>query len=294
MFEIKVPASSANLGIGFDSSALALSLYNTFLFEISEKTSFVGFEKAFSNESNLVYQSYRFVFQKLNRKPLPIKITLVKQEIPVSRGLGSSSACIIAGAMAANHVLNHPFTEQELLQLMVAEEGHPDNLVASFYGGLTSSFMDSDEIIYMKKDVSLNLHFYLLIPPFEVSTKMARELLPKSLPFKDVTSVLSRVHFLMDAFHQGDFRLLQKILKDKIHEPYRYPLIQDGLQIKEELEALGACVLISGSGSTLLVISKDNTFEDQLVQVKKLSSWVVKKTEVSRIGAQLDEVRSDS
>lgn len=293
MFEIIVPASTANLGIGFDSLGLALSLTNTFTFEKSDKTTFHGFEKEYSNEKNLVFLSYSSVFQKLNLEIPPISITLTKQEIPISRGLGSSSSCIIAGAMAANKILHHPLTDDELLSVMMKLEGHPDNLCASLFGGLVCSFIENKKVFHLKNCVSSRLHFHLLVPPFEVSTHDARNSLPTTYPKEEVVHVLSRAYFLIDAFEQGDLEMLQRILKDLIHEPYRYPLIHDGLSIKEKVESLGACVLISGSGPTLFVITDDCSFSEKLKGIKLLTPWKTMEVLVSTEGT-LIEVKEES
>lgn len=289
MFKITVPASSANLGSGFDTFGLALSLYNVFGFEKSDDFLLVGFDQNFSFDQNLVFQAYKTVFEVLNKEVIPVTISLIQNDIPISRGLGSSSTCIIAGVIAANHLLNNYLSKEECLNLMAHIEGHPDNVSASFYGGLTSAVSSEKEITVSKWFPSGKLSFYALIPQFTVSTSKAREALPKVYHLSDITFTLARAASLAKAFEQGKLSFIKEAVQDKIHEPYRYPLITDGLTIKEKVLRLGGVVTISGSGPTMLVTSDSDIFNEKLKGIEELSSWNILKLKVDLQGFVLTQ-----
>ena len=141
MIKITVPATTANIGCGFDSLGMALSLYSTFTFDQNDKFVITGCPEKYQNEDNLVITSYKKVFHKLNKEIIPVKLH-IESQIPVSRGLGSSASCIVAGIWAANCILNHPLTKEECLTIATEIEGHPDNVAPAIYGNLCASFMD--------------------------------------------------------------------------------------------------------------------------------------------------------
>lgn len=258
MLQVRVSATSANVCVGFDVLGLALSLENVFTFEKKNEFSFKGFLPKYSNKNhNLVYDSYVNVFKRLNLEPIPVEIGF-KGDIPVSRGLGSSSSLIVAGVFAANYFLNNKLTNDELLNICCEIEGHPDNVAPAVLGGLVASFKDDNGYHSISYPVSNKLKFFAVIPPFELSTHMAREVLPKSLEYKDIVNNLSRIIHLPKAFNDGDVKLLKSLFNDKLHEPYRGNLIKGYNEIKEILKNEEAAFAISGSGSTMLIIAYDN------------------------------------
>ena len=258
MLQVRVSATSANVCVGFDVLGLALRLENVFTFEKKNEFSFKGFLPKYSNKNhNLVYDSYVNVFKRLNLEPIPVEIGF-KGDIPVSRGLGSSSSLIVAGVFAANYFLNNKLTNDELLNICCEIEGHPDNVAPAVLGGLVASFKDDNGYHSISYPVSDKLKFFAVIPPFELSTHMAREVLPKALEYKDIVNNLSRIIHLPKAFNDGDVKLLKSLFNDKLHEPYRGNLIKGYNEIKEILKNEEAAFAISGSGSTMLIIAYDN------------------------------------
>lgn len=258
MLQVRVSATSANVCVGFDVLGLALSLENVFTFEKKNEFSFKGFLPKYSNKNhNLVYDSYVNVFKRLNLEPIPVEIGF-SGDIPVSRGLGSSSSLIVAGVFAANYFLNNKLTNDELLNICCEIEGHPDNVAPAVLGGLVASFKDDNGYHSISYPVSNKLKFFAVIPPFELSTHMAREVLPKALEYKDIVNNLSRIIHLPKAFNDGDVKLLKGLFNDKLHEPYRGNLIKGYNEIKEILAQEEAAFAISGSGSTMLIIAYDN------------------------------------
>ena len=273
MFLVKVNATSANVCVGFDVLGLALDITNEFSFEKSDKFEFVGFEKQYSSpKSNMVYRAYRKVFEKLNKKPIPVRIGF-KGDIPVSRGLGSSSSLIVAGIFAANEALNKPLSVEELYDIACEIEGHPDNVAPAIYGGLVASFKNDDKYKSIIYPVNNNLKFLVIIPPFKLSTHEAREALPKVLPYKDIVNNLSRIVNIPYAFNNGDVRLLKELFNDKVHEPYRGKLIQNYDNIKNDLKDLNCAFAISGSGSCMLVICEE---EKEIIEVLKKYNYEIK------------------
>lgn len=260
MLTVKVEATSANLCVGFDVLGLALDLKNTFTFTKAEKTSFEGFKEEYcKKETNLVYEAYKLVFDKANKEVVEVKISY-EGDIPLSRGLGSSSSLIVAGLFGANYFLNNLFTKDELFQFATELEGHPDNVAPAIYGGLVASYKKDNQYFPTKYEVSKDLKFTVIIPPYPLSTHMARTVLPKELEYKDIVWNLSRIVNLPKAFKEGNISLLKDLFDDRLHEPYRKKLIKDYDKVKEVLENKECALAISGSGSCMLVVSKDLDF----------------------------------
>ena len=257
MFSVKVNATSANLCVGFDVLGLALDIQNVFTFEKANDFEFVGFEKKYCvKENNLVYFSYAKVFEKLNKEIIPVRIGF-SGDIPVSRGLGSSSSLIVGGVFAANYILGNPLSKRECFDICAEIEGHPDNVAPAIFGGLVASYKVDDKFYPNIYEVSEKLKFITVIPPFELSTEEARKVLPKELPYKDIVNNLSRIVNIPRAFQNGDLELINNLFVDKLHEPYRGPLIKGFDEIKKLCNSKGVVCAISGSGSTMLLISYD-------------------------------------
>lgn len=260
MIKVMVPATSANLGPGFDTLGLALNLYNTFIFEeIPQGLEILGCDEGFSNEDNLIYTSMIKTFKEIGYKANGIRIT-VEAEIPVSRGLGSSAACIIGGIMGANQIAGNPLSKDELLKIATEIEGHPDNVAPALFGGLVVSTMDGGKVYHNQINVAKGLKFIALIPEFTLSTKEARGVLPISIPYKDAVYNVGRVSLLLSALSNGRFDLLRVALKDKLHQPYRGILIPNFVNILSKCEEIGSLgTFLSGAGPTLMaLIDEDN------------------------------------
>lgn len=279
MIKVKVPATSANLGPGFDVLGLAIDRYNIFTFV----------ESAESKEENLIYKSYRRVFEYLGKPLIPVKIQ-VNDNIPIARGLGSSAACIVGGIMGANEILGKPLDKEDILKLATEIEGHPDNVAPAIYGGLVVSVMEGDKIHIAKLPIKNKLNFIALVPNFELSTSKAREVLPKRIDFKDGIYNVSRVSILLTALATGDSGLIKLGLQDKFHQPYRGKLIEGFDEIISAVNQKGAlgCYL-SGAGPTIMCIGpgEDNRLIKGIQEYVKdeYPAWEVFVHKVDNIGA---------
>jgi len=259
MIEVRVPATSANIGPGFDSLGIALNLYNKFIIEeIEEGLIINGCDKEYANENNLIHTSMLKCFEKLGYKPKGIRIA-IDSEIPVSRGLGSSAACILAGVVSANELAKGGLSKDEILKIATEIEGHPDNVAPALFGGMIASIVDNGSVYYSKIKVADGLKFYALIPDFELSTKKARSVLPKVIPFDDGVFNVGRTALMVAAFTNGEFDLLKVASKDKLHQKYRGVLIEEYDKIIEKCEEIGFCgTFLSGAGPAIIAIDKEN------------------------------------
>lgn len=247
MIRIKVPATSANLGPGFDVMGLAIDRYNIFSFIESEK----------ELEDNLIYYSYKKVFQDLGEDIIPVEIK-VEENLPRARGLGSSATCIVAGIMGANEILGRPLDKEEILKMATEIEGHPDNVAPAIYGGLVVSLMDKDKIYTGKVPIKNDLEFIALVPDFQLETTRARSVLPKTIPLGDGIYNVGRASMLITALVTGDNRLIKIGLGDKFHQSPRGKLIKgfDHITSKAyECGALGS--YLSGAGPTIMTIVEE-------------------------------------
>ena len=284
--EISVPCSSANLGVAFDGAGVSFALYNTFGFEASDCDQVEGFGgKNFDN--NLVLKAYKKLFELSGRDYVPVKITLKKCSVPSSSGLGSSATCIVAGVMAANYMLKNIYDRDYLLSVMTMIEGHPDNLAPAFLGGLTFSYLNGEKVISRKVEVNKNLKFFAVIPSATTSTKSAREIIPETCSVKDAVHNLSRALNLEHAFKVGDVKLIKDVFDDKLHQPYRFPLISGGEKVKAILEENGYAVAISGAGPSLLAVGNKSGAEKLNLGVIDGVKWKVKFLKVCDKGALL-------
>lgn len=254
---IQVPATSANLGAGFDSAGIAFALYNTFSFEkLDTGLQFENVDPRFANENNLAYLAYRAVCDEIG-VPATVKITNEKTGVPVSRGLGSSATLLAAGALAANILHENALPAEKIFAICNRLEGHPDNVAPALYGGLCLSLLDGDTPITVKYPVSEKLFFTAVIPNFEVSTHDARGALPKEVPFGNAVFNLSRAALLSHAFTSGDGNLISLVTQDALHEKYRKKLFRNVCDVEKAAYEEGALTfIISGAGSTCLCISE--------------------------------------
>lgn len=257
--KIRVPASSANIGPGFDSIGLALNLYNVFSFEeISRELEVVGSLDNEDPRDNLVYTSMIKTFERIGYRPRGLKIT-IESDIPPARGLGSSASCILAGVIGANKMAGSPLSQDEIFNISTEIEGHPDNIAPALFGGFICSLMEGANIYYNKLDIAKGLTFVAIIPDFTLSTKMAREVLPRKISYGHAVENVSRVSLLLSALSNGRFDLLKPALKDKLHQPYRGELIKGFDSVMDKIYDLGALGgYLSGAGPTIMAIIKEN------------------------------------
>jgi homoserine kinase len=249
---VRVPASSANLGPGFDTLALALGLY----LECTLRASESGFLVRVSgedasgippDETNLTWRS----FLRLAGKKAPRAATLeITNDIPVGKGLGSSAAAIVAGLALANEWLGLGKGREDLVQLATEIEGHPDNVAAAVWGGL------------VKQRPPATLEVVLAVPEFPLSTTAARAALPAQYSRKDAVFNVQRVALLLAALAEGRADLFHEAMRDRLHQPYRAPLIpglEDILQLRDVPGLLG--VALSGAGPSVIAFCSDHAEE---------------------------------
>ena len=255
--KVSVPATSANIGSGFDALGLAVTLYNTVTFEESEVLDISSADgtRIPRGESNLVYRSAKGLFEKVGKQIPPLKITQTNP-IPMARGLGSSS-CIIAGLLGANRMLGDVLNTQELLTLATSIEGHPDNVAPALLGGLTSSVFEDGKVYSVKRNVDETLCFAAIVPDYKLLTEAARAALPKEVSHKDAVYNLSRAALVPAAFCEGRHDLLAIATEDKLHQPYRMPLMPGSKEVFDMARLCGAkAVYVSGAGSTVMAVAE--------------------------------------
>lgn len=278
MIKFKVPATSANIGSGFDCLGIAFSFYNEYKIEKSKKMLIDGCDPAFTTKDNLFNIAFNKTMKKLNKKG-SYHVNYFPT-IPASRGLGSSASVIVAGCKTANLLYgsNKKLSDDEIFQIASEIEGHPDNVAPAIFGGLTASIKLENGHFYHKNfKVSKKLYFTVLIPDFKTSTEKARKLLPKQYKKEEVIQMIPHSILTVEALQNGDFNLMKNVCKDFVHEPYRKKMIKDYDAIKKAVEKNGdAVLLISGSGPTLLTISKNKNFGKNFKLPKTKNNWVIK------------------
>jgi homoserine kinase len=270
---VKVPATSANIGPGFDCMGLALPIYNIITLEetvlpgtgveinvVPGDLDDVPYDAIPLDENSIIYKAIEVLYNSIGQTPQELKIT-VNTNIPLARGLGSSSSVIVGGLLAANELLGRPADEVALLSIATEIEGHPDNVTPAIVGGLVIASQEDDgSVAYRRLDWPEEWQITVCIPNFELSTDIARSVLPKEVPMADAIYNAQRVGLFVEAINKRDLELMKIALKDKLHQPYRLKLIPGFAEITEALKhednVLG-CVL-SGAGSSILVFSHKN------------------------------------
>ena len=261
---IRVPATTANLGPGFDAFGCALSLYTDVTFEETEcGLEITGCPEEFAGPDNLAYTSYCAVLASMNEEVRGVKIHIDAQ-IPVCRGLGSSAALLVAGAMGANILRGSKLSTQGLLNITNAMEGHPDNLAPAFFGGLTASMVDNGLPICVSFPLHPDWEFLALIPDFDLPTTLARSVLPEQISRGDAIYNVSHGALVLKALELGDEKLLRTAMQDKLHQNYRKKLIPDFEKIEALARSVGCAFCLSGAGPTLLCITRHKDLQEKL------------------------------
>ncbi len=272
---VKIPATTANLGPGFDTMGMALNLYNEIIlkedtgfsiFVEGEGAKFVSVEK-----DNLVYQAVEKVFEKINYHASGLHIS-IKNEIPVSRGLGSSAAAIVGGLVAANELTGKQLSAQEILNMANEMEGHPDNVAPALLGGLVISSMVGEEPVCFSVHLNENWSTVVFIPDTPLSTQKAREVMPREVSLKDAVFNVSKVAMMTAGFVSGDLVLAGRMMEDRLHQPYRMPLIRGAKEILSVAKQAGAYgSAISGAGSTLIAFCEKDREEKIKSAMEKMA-----------------------
>ncbi len=286
----KIPATSANIGSGFDSVGLALNLYNEIQIYHNDGSKKIEFEiygegeNEISKKDNMIYSAMKLVFKKLKSKPDKGYIVKCINKIPLSGGLGSSSAAIVGGLLSANYMLGNKLTiEKDILNMAVQIEGHPDNVAPAILGGIISGVVKKNEDFkYIKIKPPKNLKAVVSIPNFYLSTKIARNILPKVIKREDAIFNISRAAMLTAALFSYRLDLLEIATEDKIHQDYRAKFIPNLYELFKETKKVGAySVTISGAGSSILALVKDD--KDIINKVSKTMQLSFKKKNVESI-----------
>ena len=294
MIKVKVPATTANMGPGFDSIGMALSLYNIAYAEEMERGLEIivqdGNPHIPTDERNLIYKTIQH-FYKVIDQPVPGMRIVQQDSIPHTRGLGSSAACIVAGLHIANAMSQSFFSKEELVQMAAQLEGHPDNTTPALLGGMTIGAMNHEDMKYVKVRVAENIHFAVMIPDFTLSTELARSVLPKEVSLKDAVFNASRAGLLAASMITGDVENLSLAMEDRLHEPYRKALIPHMEEILQTAKGYGAKgSFLSGAGPTLIAVVKNVVaFRREMVDYLATleNNWQVQMLQADNEGAKV-------
>ena len=294
MIKLQIPATSANLGAGFDALGLALSFYNTAEMEENDHLDIKSLDDTLvpEDEKNLIYISAKDLYEVCGKqlKGLTLRQT---NAIPMARGLGSSSACIIAGLVGANKMLGEPLTKDDLVDLAAQIEGHPDNTAPALLGGIVTAVFDGRKVHWVKQEVYTRLKFAAIIPDFELKTEKARACLPKEVSHRDAVYNLSRAALFSASLLTGKFENLKTAVDDRLHQPYRMELIPNVKEVFDIAYTHGAyAAYISGAGPTVMAIADEsNTFFAGKLQFSLenagLGSWRVHELTIDNEGTKL-------
>ena len=271
MVKVRVPATSANIGAGFDSLGVALGLYNYVYAEETDGGLSIDIKDSTADflpidERNLIYRSMKTLFDKVGYTPKGIHLIL-ENNVPVTRGLGSSSAGIVGGLTAANAIAGSALTPDEILNTAAEIEGHPDNVAPAVIGGLTVSVREGGGIRYVKAEVPDDLRFAAFVPDYFLPTKRARSVLPKYVSMRDAVYNSGRSALLMTSIMTGNYGNIRIGVEDRLHQRYRKKLIPHIDDIFKSAYSAGALgVYLSGAGPTVIaIIRSDNTdFEKKI------------------------------
>lgn len=257
---VSVPATSANLGPGFDCLGLALDLRQEVTFRSEAQPGLTitargeDADKIPLDAGNLVYEAAEIVFHRLGHRPSGLSI-IQDNKIPIGSGLGSSSSAVLAGMFGANALLGGPLSKQEILQLATDLEGHPDNVAPAVYGGLVLGVQGPNGLVVDQIQIP-QMRVIIILPDCKLLTVDARAALPFDVPLKDAIFNAGRVALLIRALQAGDYEKLSVAMQDRLHQPYRIALVpgmKDAFLAAREAGASG--VAISGAGPGLLAFA---------------------------------------
>ncbi|WP_199305921.1 homoserine kinase [Pseudanabaena sp. FACHB-2040] len=286
--KVTVPATTANIGPGFDCLGAALTLYNQFQFTLLEapagtvKVDVTGTEagRVTTDSSNLAYKAFVQAYEKL-QQPVPALNIAIQLGVPLARGLGSSSTAIVGGLLGANHLAGQPFSPADLVALATEIEGHPDNVVPALVGGCQlAAASESGQWILSEVPWHPDIVPVVAIPDFELSTEAARSVLPQSYSRADAIFNMAHLGLLLRGLATGDGAWLREALCDRIHQPYRKALIPGYDKVTAAALAAGAHgLVISGAGPTLLALTPPD--QAAAVQQTMQAAWTAAPAAVS-------------
>ena len=255
---VYLPATSANLGPGFDCMGIALDLWNEIHAEPAQRTEVLikgyGENTLPRDESNLVLQSIRLVYDRFGFTMPPVRVAMTNR-IPIASGLGSSAAALVGGLLIANNLLNSPLTRAEVLRFAVEQEGHPDNVAPAFLGGAVLAYLHPDQVTHVTLPLRDNLQFVAVTPDFPLLTEQARAILPPVVARSDAVFNVAHASFLTAALTTGNLALLRRALADRMHQDARKSLIPGFTDVAQAALQAGALgTVLSGAGPTVLAI----------------------------------------
>jgi homoserine kinase len=288
---VRVPATSANLGPGFDALGLALSLYDDVVVRVTDEgltvdVAGMGAATVARNARNLVVRSMRAAFEELGGRPRGLEVVCANR-VPHGRGLGSSAAAIVAGVVAARALVVggvEKMDDDAALRLASTLEGHPDNVAACLRGGLTLAWTDGDGGRAVDLDVTPDLAPVVLVPGSSSSTKATRRLLPETVPHGDAVHAASRTAMLVEALRRRP-ELLLTATEDRLHQPYRAEAMPRTAELVAELRAVGIPAVVSGAGPTVLARTTTATRPDAMQHERR--GWSALPLDVDTEGAVL-------
>ena len=312
MIKVSVPATSANLGGGFDCLGLAVDIYNEVYVRRNNVLKIETDQDIPTGSNNLVYRAFVAALEAAaplipveNRpellaeyladknKPLGLYLKQVNR-IPKTSGMGSSAACIVAGVLAANKFLDNALSRADVIKLCTRLDGHPDNVLPAIVGGVTAGVVLSDgSVEYVKaappKELSVNVY----TPSFALETRASRKVLPETYSRKDVVYSLSRAVVTFAALREGDIKTLRAVVGDRLHEPYRAGLIPDFESVKNmNMEAGAVAVYLSGAGPSVAAFVTDKFKTDKMREKLGFlpNNWKMNECEIVRGGAKAEEI----
>lgn len=263
-FVVEVPATSANLGVGFDCLGLALDLVARFTFQRSPVLDIHDRDPRYCNPRNLVWTSMLTALAALGESPVPVHLR-VENPVPLAGGLGSSSTCVVAGVVAAQAILGREPDPTFTLDVATQIEGHPDNVAPATLGGLVSSFVTEGSCVPTRFSVGSNLRFVAVSPTYSVRTSDARRVLPETVTRETCVWQMGRCVAVAHALEQGDAELFGQACQDLLHEPYRKALIPDYEPLRATaLDAGANAFFISGSGATMIALAGDDATAEKV------------------------------
>jgi len=283
--KVTIPASTANLGPGFDALGMAFQLYSVVEMAISDETTIelVGKElqETPADKSNLLYQVAAGLFQGAGLS-VPELFIRAASDAPLTRGLGSSAAAIVGALVAANQLAGEPFTRDQLFAKASQMEGHPDNVGASMFGGIVVATMPDQEgaaVPYVKLPVPQGLQTLVVIPEFPLSTEKARKVLPQVYSKQDVVYNVGHSSLLVAALAQGRLDLMGQAMADRLHQPYRAELVPGLKDILDNATQHGAAgAALSGAGPTILCFFQT---EEEQARLREFVDRVMKGHDIS-------------
>ncbi len=284
MVKLKIPATTANMGPGFDCIGMALELYN--YVTVSEgtesgKTLDINVKRGNLrpltwynapvtgvplDETNLIYKTVQYFYQLAGKTVPPLTITQ-EDYIPMARGLGTSAACVAAGLLAGNALTGNELSLPEIAEIAARLDGHPDNTTPALVGGLTVGVLTDGGLVYHRVpgEWERGLKFALFIPSFTLLTKKARAVLPPQYTRRDLVFNASRTALMVSAMQSGDFDMLRVAMDDRAHQPYRQDMIPGMAEIMREAVPYGAYnIFLSGAGPALIAVTNDELFVDKI------------------------------